>query len=329
MSPLLHPSQFPDSLWLPNFVSAGHPNHKGILKIPAELQHCYLQTLHELQLLNTATSESDDDSNIIGGGTDEEAEQHFAKRFNASMGRLQLYALDPNRKFLTTLDALISAFSAGCVRVLDIPIGAGASILTLISIIAELREKGKLETRPVEIHITGGDISARSLAISQRLLARIRPWWARNNITTYPTMLSWDVLDPDSTTDLADQWLGNGDARDRYVLVGGNFSGFLGSTVNEKKPERWMTRAASQLNQIVSRGAKQNLAVFWVEPQMKPAKNHLLPFLNQEVLGKSKRLTPCYSGFREDAGMVASCILKDDAFVARATGLHFRRSGQA
>ena len=326
MGSLLHPDQFPDSLWLPNFTSAAHPGKKGTLQVPIELQSAYIAALHEVGVHDQATSDSEEESGIIGGVEDNEAEQHFAKRFSASLGRFQLFALDPNHKFSTTLDALIGAFAGGSVRILDVPFGAGASTLTLVSIIAELREKGQLERRPLEVHITGGDLSEKSLKIGHMLLSKIKPWWERQNIAAHFALSKWDVLDSDSTTDLTDQWLTGDPATDRYVFAGGNFSGFLGATVVEGGAERWMHRASSQLKHIITRGAKRHLHVFWVEPQIKQAKKHFLPFLSQEVIGTTKRLTPLFQGTREDDSMMGSCLVPDDVFVTRAAGIQFKRT---
>jgi hypothetical protein len=327
MEPLIKPEEFPSSLWLPDFTSARHITKKGALIIPEQLKSIYKAALAKLNLLDQATADEDDEkAGVIGGMTVEQAEEHFAKRFSASLGRVQLYALDPNRKFSTTLDALVAVFSAETIHVLDIPVGAGASTLTLVSMIAELRSKRVLEARPVKVIVTGGDISPRSRQIAGDLFKEIMPWWAQQNIDVTFQTQHWDVLDSDSTTDLTDKWL-EGDAKSgRYVLVGGNFSGFLGSPVVIGLKERWMHRANSQLKHIIARGAKRKLQVFWVEPQLKQARKHFLPYLSSEIASTTKRLSPCFAGAREDESMMKSCLADDDEFITRAAGVHFKPS---
>ena len=263
MEPLLKPDEIPSSLWLPNYVSPRHPVRKGALKIPEQLQIAYRDALAKLGLAEQATSETEEEgAGAVGGISDKEAEDHFAKRFSASLGRVQLYALDPTRKFVTTLDALVEVFSAETVNVLDIPFGAGASSLAVISAIAELRSKKALEARPLKIIVTGGDISPRSLKIAQDLFRAIVPWWAEQNIDVILSAEEWDVLSNDSTTDLVDKWLAGDPRIGRHVLIGGNFSGFLGSPIVAGCEERWMhraNRARSRMSSKISSEPKHHV----------------------------------------------------------------------
>lgn len=325
MDPLIKPSELPATLWIPDYVTPRHATWKGALIIPEKLQEAYREALVKLGLASKAESETTEDgAGAVGGASDAEAADHFAKRFSASLGRVQLYALDPAKKFATSLDALIEVFSAETVNILDIPLGAGASSLAIISAISELRHKKALEARPLKVVVTGGDISPWSLKVAQDLFKALTQWWAEQNIDVTLTTMEWDVLSNESTIDLVDKWLEPDAKTGRYALVGGNFSGFLGSTVTEGKQERWMHRANGQLRQIIGRGAKRNLQLFWVEPKINQARNHFLPYLHTEIGAATKKIAPAFSGARESEGLMLSCIAKDDEFITRAAGIHYK-----
>ena len=330
MESLLKSAEFPPSLWIPDYTSQKYPAKRGIIKVPEPLRNAYLKILTARGLLKNASALGDEksDQGAIGGLDDESIEDHFATRFSGSISRMQLYALDPKGALPTTLDALIKVFSAGRIRLLDIPFGVGASSLSLLSIIAELRKENRLENRPISVHILGGEINAKALDISRDLLAELYPWWKEWNIDVTVESRVWDILDGDSTIDLLDNWMENEVYFDQFAVVGGNFSGFLGSFVAAGKEQRWMHKAAGQLRQIFTRAGKKRAEVFWVEPQTKKAQVFLLPHLCQEIGSATKRLIPAYSGLRLADSLARSCVRDNEEFSVRAAGIQFKPSNQ-
>jgi hypothetical protein len=229
MERLIKVNELPHSLWFPEYVSNARPDRKGIVKLPEQLRVAYHSSLIKCGLLEAATALDDDgeDEGAIGGLEQGAAEEHFATRFSGSVARMQLYALDPLNNFATILDSLVATFSTGKVSILDIPFGVGASSVSIISVLAELRKEGVLEARPVVVDVLGGELDPKAISISKGLIAALSPWWKEQNIDTRFSAQEWDILSGDSTIDLMDKWNEEASERDRCALVGGNFSGFL------------------------------------------------------------------------------------------------------
>ena len=325
MDPLIKINELPHSLWFPEYESGARPNRKGIVKLPEQLRAAYHASLKKCGLLEAAAAVDDDgeDEGAIGGIEEGAAEDHFATRFSGSVARMQLYALDPLNKFVTTLDSLIATFAAGKVSVLDVPFGVGASSVSIISMLAELRKEGVLEARPVVVDVLGGELDSKAISISKGLIADLSPWWKEQNIDTRFSAQEWDVLSGDSTMDLLDKWNEEASQCDRCALVGGNFSGFLAQEPPKGTSQRRMHAASSQIRQLFARAGKMKAQVYWVEPQTKKAKNHLLPHLHKEAASATKRLSPVFSDHRLSDSLAQTCVSgKTGDFIVRASGIH-------
>ncbi len=325
MEPLIKSNELPSSLWVPDYLSIEHPTRKGIIKLPERLRLAYQNALTKWGLVSKASAFDDDgvDEGAIGGIEEGAAEEHFATRFSGSVARMQLYALDPVEKFATTLDTLIETFSGGSVRILDIPFGVGASSISILSLISELRNEGRLEARPVSVNVVGGELDSKAIDISKGLFADLAPWWKEQNIDVRFEAQEWDVLSGDSTMDLLDRWNDDEEEFDRFALIGGNFSGFLAAEPPRGSSERKMHAASSQLRQLFVRAGKKKAQVYWVEPQTKRAKNHLLPYLHKEAAIATKRLAPYFTPHRFSESLAQSCTpTAGGKFVVRAAGIH-------
>ena len=143
----LKPKDVPKSLW----------DGDNLLSLPQPLRDAYHKTLKTKGLLEEALKASPQGS--IGGESAEETDQHIAHRFDGSCARVELAVLDPKDELSDASDHFVRAFSGGCVRLLDIPCGSGAASAALLTTVAELRRKKIIPREPLEVFLTGGDIS--------------------------------------------------------------------------------------------------------------------------------------------------------------------------
>src|SRR5690606_17614139 len=75
--------------------------------------------------------------NLIGGSTEKESKDHLVWRFTGSSARVSMLMLDPKGKLANISDAFLRTFSGNRVFIADIPAGAGAAILTVLTTLAE------------------------------------------------------------------------------------------------------------------------------------------------------------------------------------------------
>ena len=203
-------SEIPRSLWDPAHVHSRADLPKGQLRLPARLEQAYLEALHETGLIDPASNPSSRESGEIGEQGAEGARQHFATRFSGSCARIQLFALDPHQTFKTTRQALALLFSAGKVRLLDIPLGAGAGAVALLSLIAELRSEGNriLPRFDLDVQVVGGDHNSHQIVLAELVFQKLRPWWLEQGINATLETMNWDILSDEQTEDLVHLWEG-------------------------------------------------------------------------------------------------------------------------
>lgn len=254
LSRLLAPTSIPAVLW---------DGATSILSAPPALSSAYLKVIGQLGLHALAVA-ADPDSHPAGGPTPEATHLHFAQRFEASCGRTALVALDPMGMFADASDRLIAALAGGRVAILDIPCGAGAAILSLLTTIAALRRHGALPRLPLTLDVLGGDVSATAFDIAGQQLELVRLELEEQGIVVNAVWQRWDVRDAESTHSLMARWADvSRDARSCIVLAT-NFSAFLGRPENFKK-------AQAQLEQVLFWVKTRRATVVWIEPQTKPA----------------------------------------------------------
>ena len=128
----------PFSLWDSAHERGKGALPKGKLRLPARLEQAYQQVLEELDLVAMASDTRSRDSGPIGEQGEAGAHEHFAKRFSGSCGRIQMFTLDPHNTFKTPRLALATIFSGGKVRLLDIPLGAGAAAIEILCLVGQL-----------------------------------------------------------------------------------------------------------------------------------------------------------------------------------------------
>ncbi len=132
------------------------------LHLPSEFWNLYRQELARRNLLNEAIAGSTD-GGIYGGATQAETEKHFTHRFPNSGGRVEVAILDPKKDLANISVELQATFSGGRIKLLDVPCGAGAGTLALLSTLHVLRQNKALPTLPLDVEIIAADISTHAL----------------------------------------------------------------------------------------------------------------------------------------------------------------------
>lgn len=232
------------------------------LSIPEKLKITYSEKLNELGILEKAIEGKPKSSAIHGGVTDEETIEHYTYRFSSSGGRLEFVAISPNDTMEQISNAVLSTFSQGEVSVLDIPGGTGASLCSLLTTIAVLRNDGVVPTLPMTVRIVCGDVAPKANEIYGEMIEKIEPFLYENSISVqYETMI-WDATRNDHTAQLIDKWFSISKPSSEYIVCVSNFTGALigAGILEEFKP---------CLSQILARLYDKKSTLLWVEPGSK------------------------------------------------------------
>lgn len=317
-------ADIPASLWDSSHEHGLARLPKGKLRLPLRLEQAYRQALDDLGLTLMASNINDRDVGPVGEQGEAGAREHFAKCYSGSCGRVQLFALDPHQTFKTTRQALATLFSAGTVRLLDIPLGAGAGAIAMISVVAQLRaeEQPVFPKLDLDVQVVGGDNNPHQIALAERLFENLQPWWLENGINATLESMEWDVLNDESTSDLLDKWDEGLLASVVPAVVGANFSGFLGAPVESGSQKRWIDEAESCLRQAFSVASKRRATTFWIEPTTKQAVEHFLPKLRGRVFERFSRIIPTAATQPTTHAFLADPIVIGGGFAARASGIH-------
>jgi hypothetical protein len=317
-------SDIPPSLWDSNHAHGRDNLPTGKLRLPVRLEEAYRQALDDLGLTAMASDINDRENGPVGEQGEAGAREHFAKRFSGSCGRIQLYGLDPHQTFKTTRNALATLFSAGTVRLLDIPLGAGAGAVALISAVAQLRAEGQpvFPRLDLDVQVVGGDHNPHQIDIAERMFEILHPWWLEQGINVTLQTMVWDVLNDESTSDLVDLWRDGLTGTTVPAVVGANFSGFLGETVAAGNPKRWIDEAESCLRQIFAAASARRATTFWIEPTDNRSMQHFLPKLRNQVFGHFARIVPAYANQPTSHAFLADPVVAQGGFATRASGIH-------
>ncbi len=251
---LLDPALLPASLWNPASQT---------LLLPPALAQAYETVIdrHDLRVL----SESRDRNNSpIGGPNKTSADQHFAQAFDGSAARAQLAATDPKDEVCRASNALIQALSGSRVCITDAPCGSGAAVFAFLSVIAELRVCRVLPRQPLDVYLTGADISGQAMGYAAEILNELRSFFESQAIFVKDEFLSWDVTDKLSNTDLIHRMTLASNEIKKHFLIIANFSGFL-KTENKKKTVQ------PQLDELFRYASCANSVAIWIEPKTNDA----------------------------------------------------------
>ncbi|GAB3163568.1 hypothetical protein [Telluribacter humicola] len=245
---LLPPHTLPETLW---------DQANGVIELSPILKKAYLETLSENNLEHLSLSRGANDS-PIGGISQEETDEHFARSFDGSSARVQLALIDPNYDINGASDALINSLSGNRLVIVDAPCGAGAASLSLLTTIAELRSKQVLPRIPLEVVFIGGEIAEPARRYAQIMVDKVTPELEKQAIFLKTEFRSWDATSDISTTDLIKAVVRAESTKSKLLVLIANFSGFL-----EKK----MKDAEPQIRELLRYSAGQNSSAIWIEPQ--------------------------------------------------------------
>ena len=215
----------------------------------------------------------------IGGESQEETDLHFAHRFDGSCARVELAVLDPKSELQDLSDHFIRAFSGGRIRLLDIPCGCGAASAALLSTIAELRHRNAIPREPLEVFLTGGDISDPARRYVELVFGELEQTLRNQGIFVRVSLPQWDIRDAASTTVLLDRWLTDApDCKSSFLLIA-NFSGFLGI-------EKHLEEVEERIGEVFRWARARDSAAVWLEPPMKKNKRGRFRVWLKETLSK-------------------------------------------
>jgi len=223
-----------------------------LLRLPNQLSVSYRSKVEALGLIELATRHGDEDG-PAGGMSEEETKKHFARRFPASCGRVQLAVLDPKDELSSASDLIINSFAGGKVALLDVPCGAGAAFASVLSTIASLRRASCIPCNPLEVNIIGGDLSPFALGLARDLHNSLKE-----------TAVDWNARDKQKTVELLRTWEQACVGVRARLAVTANFSDFLGHGNNFKD-------CKLHLEDIFRWADTPGARFVWFEPQTKSA----------------------------------------------------------
>ena len=246
MERILMPKDIPKSLWDGN----------NVLKLPIPLAKGYIETLVAKGLLGEAFNVSP--KGLVGGESVEEANQHFAHKFDGSCARVELAVLDPKNDLENVSDYFIRAFSGGRIRLLDIPCGCGAASAALLTTVAELRRKNVIPRMPLEVSLTGGDISDTAVDYAEALFRYLSQSLRNQSIFLDASFSKWNIVSAADTTYLVKDWLSLDTSSKKSFLLIANFLSFLGTEGNLEDTEE-------RLGEIFRWAEANKATIVWLE----------------------------------------------------------------
>ena len=326
-SRLIPPRDLPVTLWQPDHDNGPYPTggHRpqGLLRLPPSVAARYIDLLRSRNLLAGARDTSQrEDNGPIGGESLADTHEHFAKRFSGSCGRLQLYWLDPRNAFPNVSDSIVHLCSGGEVRLLDAPCGAGAGSVTLLSLIAELRDQEVLPAHPLKVSVLGADISEHARDIAEAWHDELTEWWLSNGIEVEWKGTEWDATDHADTGVLIERWRKPVTAQTKMALAVSSFSGFLGTLTGASPQRRWFDECAGSIQQLMAATARFGANTYWLEPPGNRHAGRVFPRLNNEVLAKSKLLRGMQPTQHSSEATLSDPVVSGGSFTVRSCGIH-------
>lgn len=248
MERLIPKSMIPITLW-----------DGELMYLPPQLVSKWEALLIENGLFERAKQRSPE--GFTGGRSKEDTDNHFAWRFTGSSARVMLAMLDPNEELQQSSDAIAKMFSGNKVFLVDLPMGAGAASVAILSVLCELRKQKLIPRMPLEISIIGGDISPYAQEYAKAALQRLIPDLEEQAISIDYTVVHWDVCDSFSNTDLIKCLTIKSQNCATKLLLMTNFNDFL------EKDKKWK-EAEPQLNELFRYSRDKNSVAVWLEPQL-------------------------------------------------------------
>lgn len=231
-------------------------DENSVISLADLLCEAYRKELQEQGLLDEAAKGSPI-TQIHGGPSFEETHQHFAHRFANSASRVVCISVDAQNVFAPIPAHLLQSFSSHKITVLDAPCGAGASLLSLLTVLAVARRQRAIPSLPLHVAVIAADISPSALKLYASMVERIRPGLRECGIFLELTTSIWNAERSNETSSLCDTLFRvHHDANEFFVLIG-NLSG-VGAGLFDK-----MERS---FEHITERIANFPSTILWIEP---------------------------------------------------------------
>jgi hypothetical protein len=243
----------------------------GVLHFPDWLNDTYESTLESLGLLEFARRH-DGPWNSHGGESIEATHDHFCKMYLNSASRVQCLILDPTGAFEYIARDLLASFSSHHVAILDLPCGSGASVLSALSNLTELRRGRLLPTTPLTVSILGADISDHATAIYRDQFERLVSRFRETGINASLATRRWNACDVQQTNQVIDDWLRNNTQAQEHLVLISNFSGDAANmlpTLEESFQQVWIRLSSNET---------PNSTILWIEPTMQSARRMFTQF---------------------------------------------------
>ena len=233
----------------------------GVIHFSLIFQEIYEANLRNQNVYNDALVFKQD-KNLIGGNSREATLDHFAQRFQTSGSRNEYFCLDPDRKFQTERDQVLTSLGNGNIGILDIACGTGGSTLAMLTTLYELRIQNIVPKEPLNVSLLGIDYSHLALKIYKTVLDEASILFKESGIELTIETREWDAMNPVNTTIIMDHFLSDIRARDEYIAMINNFSGAI-SANNQIK---------NTIEDILTRLTGKNFTFLWIEPGTNDAK---------------------------------------------------------
>jgi 3',5'-cyclic AMP phosphodiesterase CpdA len=167
--------------------------------------------------------------------------------------------LDPHSHLPDVADAFARIFAGGRVAIADLPCGAGAASLAILTTLGELRSQAVVPREPLDIVLIGGDFSNRAREHAANAFARVKSILKSQAIFVEESFHPWNVLEPLSNTDLIQELTVRSQNCGARMLVLANFSDFL------HRENKW-SAATRQLEELFRHSRSARSSVIWIEP---------------------------------------------------------------
>ena len=249
MKRLIPKEYLPPSLW---------NDEDSILFLPPQLVASWEMLLDKNNLRERATKRAP--RGFTGGRNKNDTDDHLAWRFTGPAARVMLPILDPKEDLKEISNTFARIFSGNKVFIADLPCGSGATSMSILSVLCELRKQSLLPRMPLDVVIVGGDISEYALHYAKEALESLRKELAIQAITVEFDAVEWDVLDQFSNSKLVKHLTLASQHCSTKLLVLANFSDFL------QGDSKWK-EARTQFEELFRHSRGENSVAIWIEPQ--------------------------------------------------------------
>lgn len=247
--PLVDPAILPKTLY-------DHLNE--VLHLPPSLVSAYRTTLaaHGLDPLR---KQRNPESPPVGGPSQEATNIHFSQAFDGSSARAALAITNPKNGWTRAANAFIESLSGNAVCLVDAPCGAGATSLTFLTSVAELRAQGVLPRLPLDVVLIGAELSAPARTYAAEMYFKLEPFLRQQAVFFRFDLMHWDVLDAVANRDVIRAAVRAFAVPCKRLLLVANFSDFLER--NRKRKE-----AMPQLDALFLQLSGKDAIAVWIEP---------------------------------------------------------------